>query len=72
MNSERQPNLFDNEECIEQGSPRALLDQLLADSNAYRSTDSYKALQSLDEFPTPRDFHWVSYSNHMPHTALFH
>lgn len=44
MNSERQPELFDNEESIEQGSTRALLDQLLADSKVYRSTDSYKTL----------------------------
>lgn len=44
MNSERQPELIDSEESIEQGSTRALLDQLLADSKVYESTDSYRAL----------------------------
>lgn len=44
MNDSRQSELLGDEEGSEQGSTRALLDQLLADSKVYKSTDSYKAL----------------------------
>jgi hypothetical protein len=35
---------FELEDSVDQGSARSLLDQLLADSKVYKSTDSYKAL----------------------------
>lgn len=44
MNDQRQVELFDDEDSSEQSSTRALLDQLLADSKVYKSTDAYKAL----------------------------
>jgi hypothetical protein len=35
---------FDFADSVGQGSARSLLDQLLADSKVYKSTDSYKSL----------------------------
>lgn len=35
---------FDFDDSVDKGSARSLLDQLLADSKVYKSTDSYKAL----------------------------
>jgi len=44
MKHSEQLNLFELEDFVEHGSARSLLDQLLADSKVYKSTDSYKAL----------------------------
>lgn len=44
MRNLEQPNLFDIDDFVDHGSERSLLDQLLADSKVYKSTDSYKAL----------------------------
>jgi hypothetical protein len=44
MKDYEQLTLFELDDFIDQGSARSLLDQLLADSKVYKSTDSYKSL----------------------------
>lgn len=44
MKHSEQLNLFELDDFVDHGSARSLLDQLLADSKVYKSTDSYKAL----------------------------
>ncbi len=44
MKNYEQLRLFELEDSDDQSSARSLLDQLLADSKVYKSTDSYKAL----------------------------